>query len=84
MQATACKDDSDYMLMERTQPASLPETDGPTLNCRNPVLQMSLERMTTPETKVVFQRALGQADKPLGLMMLMLCLTSFMHASYGV
>jgi len=29
---------------------------------------MRLERITTPETKLAFRTALGQAEKPLGLM----------------
>jgi len=81
MQATACKDDAYFLLMAKPNLRVCQETDGPTLKFRNPVLLMRLERVTTHETKLAFRRALRQAVKPLGLMLLMLCLTSFMQTT---
>jgi len=68
LQATACKDDADFMQMEKPNMQVCQTTDGPTLNFRNPDLQMRLERMMTPEAKLALREALGQAEKPLGLM----------------
>merc|ERR1719461_2291302 len=68
LQATACKDDPDFMQMEKPNVQVCQTSAGPTLNFGNPNLQMRLERMMTPEAKLALREALGQAEKPLGLM----------------
>merc|ERR1719264_1969875 len=47
LQATACKDDANFMQMENPKVQVCQTTAGPTLNFRNPELQMRLERMMT-------------------------------------
>jgi len=70
LQATACKDDADFIQVKDPNIEVCQTAAGPTLNFRNPDLQMRLERMMTPEAKLALREALGQAEKPLGLMQL--------------
>jgi len=69
LQATACKEGTFVQLdspnMQICQTAS-----GPTLNFNNRKLQARLEQMMTPESRQALRAALGQVQKPLGLIQL--------------
>jgi len=68
LQATACKD---FLFMQMGEPAGVQvcqTATGPTLNFKNPELQQRLERMMTPEATLALREALGQVEKPLGLL----------------
>ena len=68
LQATACKDSS---FMQMGEPAGVEvcqTATGPTLNFKNPGLQRRLESLMTPEATLALREALGQVEKPLGLL----------------
>merc|ERR1719450_1352038 len=68
LQATACKD---FLFMQMGEPAGVQvcqTATGPTLNFKNPELQQRLERLMTPEATLALREALGQVEKPLGLL----------------
>jgi len=66
LQAAACKDGS-FIQMNKPGMQICQTTDGPVLNFKNHNLQARLEQMMTPEARQALHEALGQVQKPLGL-----------------
>jgi len=66
LQASACKDNA-FIQTEKPNLQVCQSRDGPTLNFNNPNLQARLERLMTPQTQKALREALGQMEKPLGL-----------------
>jgi len=66
LQATACKDGS-FIQMNNPNMQICQTKTGPMLNFNNRNLQTKFEQMMTPESRQAMQEALGQVQKPLGL-----------------
>merc|ERR1719346_380675 len=66
LQATACKDEN-FIQMEKPSMQICQSRTGPTINFNNPNLQSRLERLMTPDVRQALREALGQVQKPLGL-----------------
>jgi len=66
LQATACKDGS-FVQIKNPNMQICQTTDGPVLNFKNRNLQSKFEQMMTPESRQALREALGQVQKPLGL-----------------
>merc|ERR1719410_851445 len=66
LQAAACKDGS-FMQMNKPGMQICQTRDGPVLNFKNHNLQARLEQIMTPEARQALHEALGQVQKPLGL-----------------
>jgi len=66
LQATACKDEN-FIQIEKPSMQICQSHTGPTINFNNPNLQMRLERLMTPDARIALREALGQVQKPLGL-----------------
>merc|ERR1719210_2997245 len=69
LKATACKDGS-FMQLNNTNMQICQTAGGPTLNFKNRKLQARLEQMMTPEARQALRAALGQVQRPLGLIQL--------------
>ena len=67
LQATACKDGS-FMQVTIPNMQICQTTTGPTLNFNNHKLQTKFEQMMTPEARQALREALGQVQRPLGLL----------------
>merc|ERR1712008_396760 len=67
LQASACKDGS-FIQTSKPDMQICQTTAGPTLNFKDRNMQARFEQMMTPETRQALQEALGQVQKPLGLM----------------
>merc|ERR1719262_66208 len=67
LQASACKDGS-FIQTNKPSMQVCQTTAGPTLNFKDRDMQARYEQMMTPETRKAVQEALGQVQKPLGLM----------------
>merc|ERR1719412_1700213 len=67
LQASACKDGS-FIQTSKPDMQICQTTVGPTLNFKDRNMQARFEQMMTPETRQALQEALGQVQKPLGLM----------------
>jgi len=66
LQATACKDGS-FMQVDNPKMRICQTAAGPTLNFENHKLQAKFEQMMTPEARQALHEALGQVQRPLGL-----------------
>jgi len=69
LKATACKDGS-FIQLNNTNMQICQTQSGPTLNFKNRKLQAHLERMMTPDSREALRAALGQVQRPLGLIQL--------------
>merc|ERR1719195_1581106 len=67
LKATACKEDS-FIQMNKPGMQICETSEGPVLNFKNHNLQARLEQMMTPEARQALHEALGQVQKPLGLL----------------
>merc|ERR1719471_2381736 len=66
LQATACKDGS-FVQVDNPKVQICQTATGPTLNFNNRNMQAKFEQMMTPEARQALQEALGQVQRPLGL-----------------
>jgi len=66
LQATACKDGS-FMQLNNPKTQICQTATGPILNFKDHNLAAKFEQMMTPETRQALREALGQVEKPLGL-----------------
>merc|ERR1719361_1716284 len=66
LQASACKDNS-FIQMNKPGVQVCQTNDGPVLNFKNHDQQTRFEQMMTPEARQSLREALGQVQKPLGL-----------------
>merc|ERR1719410_2765542 len=70
LKATECADLPDFIQLNNTNLQICQTTGGPTLNFKNRKLQARLEQMMTPESRQALRVALGQMQRPLGLIQL--------------
>merc|ERR1719145_140646 len=66
LQAAACKDGS-FIQINKPDMQICQTTSGPTLNFKDRNMQARFEQMMTPDARQALQEALGQVQKPLGL-----------------
>merc|ERR1719262_1665743 len=66
LQASACKDGS-FIQTSKPNMQICQTTAGPTLNFKDRNMQARFEQMMTPDARQALQEALGQVQKPLGL-----------------
>jgi len=66
LQATACKDES-FVQTEKPSLQICQSQNGPMLNFENPNLQSRMEQLMTDDARQALREALGQAQKPMGL-----------------